>query len=80
MAEGLFINTKCEICDGKHLNKKDKQLMLCDICDNGYHRCCLKQTWIRVRKHAGKKQLRAAVRGRHHRHELQNLEQQSCGS
>ena len=30
LAEGLFINTKCEICDGKHFNKKDKQMMLCD--------------------------------------------------
>ena len=49
MAEGLFINTKCEICDGKHFNKKDKQMMLCDMCDRGFHRCCLKQTWIRVR-------------------------------
>ena len=26
--------------------KKDKQMMLCDMCDNGFHRCCLKQTWI----------------------------------
>jgi hypothetical protein len=46
LAEGLFINTKCEICDGKHFNKKDKQMMLCDMCDKGFHRCCLKQTWI----------------------------------
>ena len=46
LAEGLFINTKCEICDGKHFNKKDKQMMLCDMCDRGFHRCCLKQTWI----------------------------------
>jgi len=46
LAEGMFINTHCEVCNSKHFNKSDKQMLICDHCDKGYHRSCIGQKWV----------------------------------
>jgi hypothetical protein len=46
IASGTFLDTCCEICKGKHFNQSSNQMMLCDICDQGFHRKCIGQTWV----------------------------------
>ena len=46
IATGTFLDTCCEICNGKHFNQSSNQMLLCDICDQGFHRKCIGQTWM----------------------------------
>ena len=46
VATGTFLDTSCQICNGKHFNQTTHQMLLCDICDEGYHRTCIGQRWI----------------------------------
>ena len=46
IASGTFLDTCCEICNGKHFNQSSNQMLLCDMCDQGFHRKCIGQTWM----------------------------------
>ena len=46
IATGTFLDTSCQTCNGKHFNQTTHQMLLCDICDEGYHRTCIGQRWI----------------------------------
>jgi hypothetical protein len=46
IATGTFLDTCCDICNGKHFNQSSNQMLQCDICDKGFHRKCIGQTWI----------------------------------
>ena len=46
IASGTFLDTSCQVCSGKHFNQSSHQMLLCDICDEGYHRTCIGQKWI----------------------------------
>ena len=46
IATGTFLDTCCEICNCKHFNQSSNQMLLCDICDQGFHRKCIGQTWM----------------------------------
>ncbi len=38
IASGTFLDAKCEVCKGKHFNKSPQQMLLCDLCDQGFDR------------------------------------------
>jgi hypothetical protein len=46
IAVGTFLDTCCDICSGKHFNQSSNQMLLCDVCDKGFHRKCIGQTWM----------------------------------
>ena len=46
IAEGTFLDTGCEVCKSKHFNQSNNQMLLCDMCDQGFHRKCIGQKWM----------------------------------
>ena len=46
VASGTFLDTGCDVCKSKHFNASSKQMLLCDMCDRGFHRKCIGQTWM----------------------------------
>ena len=46
IASGTFLDTCCEVCKSKHFNQSSNQMLLCDMCDQGFHRKCIGQTWM----------------------------------
>ena len=47
IAEGTFLDTGCEVCQckSKHFNQSNNQMLLCDMCDQEFHRKCIGQKW-----------------------------------
>jgi hypothetical protein len=49
--EGQFFDTACVVCKSKHFDRATKVMLICDVCQKGYHKTCIGQTWTSPAEH-----------------------------
>ena len=49
--EGQFFDTACVVCKSNHFDRATKVMLICDVCQKGYHKTCIGQTWTSPAEH-----------------------------